>query len=317
MKIKKSYRPMLAALTVILLGLFMLCTQKQVAETPGENMSSEDDAFREELLGMLDVSNADQAGTEFTSEESAPGDSSDDAGLLALLSGAEGGEATATVPEGSADSSKVSNENVTPQQLSSSSSQARATLQSEVRRLEIILENRSARVDSLRRIIDNRNARIAELQSSVEKKKTSAAGSQMAAATKSSAYQPLSGFSGPFVEKYNSARQTFESYNYDGCIAAMTELLNAEPNNVLADNAQYWIGESYYGLKQYQKAILEFQKVFAYEATDKYDDAQLMIGLSYVRLNQPQLARTAFGDFLSTYAGSEYSGVARRYYQNI
>jgi TolA-binding protein len=317
MKIKKSYRSMLAALTVILLGLFMLCTQKQVIETPGENMSNEDDAFREELLGMLDMSDADQAGTEFTSEESAPADSSDDAGLLALLAGAEGGEETAFVPEGSTDSNNVTNENVTPQLPSSSNSEARTALITQVHRLETILENRSARVDSLRRIIDNRNARIAELQSGVDKKKTSAAGSQMATATKSSAYQPLSGFSGPFVEKYNSARQTFESYNYDGCIAAMTELLNSEPNNVLADNAQYWIGESYYGLKQYQKAILEFQKVFAYEATDKYDDAQLMIGLSYVRLNQPQLARTAFGDFLSTYAGSEYSGVARRYYQNI
>lgn len=317
MKNKKSYRPMLAALTVILLGLFMLCAQKQVIETPGEDMSSEDDQFREELLGMLDMSDADQAGTEFTSEENAPSDSSDDSELMALLAGADEGEESNFVPEGFTDSNNVLNETVTPQEQSSSSSEARSALFSQIRRLETILEGRSTQVDSLRRIIDNRNARIAELQAGVEKKKTASAGSQMATGTKPTVQQPLSGFSGPFAEKYNSARQNFESFNYEGCIAAMTELLNSEPSHILADNAQYWIGESYYGLKQYQKAVLEFQKVFAYEATDKYDDAQLMIGLSYVRLNQPQMARTAFGDFMNTYAGSEYAGIATRYYQNI
>ncbi|OPZ64053.1 MAG: Tetratricopeptide repeat protein [bacterium ADurb.Bin478] len=86
---------------------------------------------------------------------------------------------------------------------------------------------------------------------------------------------------------------------------------------MLADNCQYWIGESYFGLKEYQQAIMEFQKVFAYSMTDKYDDAQLMIGLSYVRSGQKEKAQKEFETFLNTYAGSEYAGVARRYYRDI
>ncbi len=122
---------------------------------------------------------------------------------------------------------------------------------------------------------------------------------------------------GSYANKYNEARSEFESFNYNGCIETMDELLNENSNSPLADNAQYWIGESYFGLKQYQKAILEFQKVFSFNATDKYDDAQLMIGLCYVRLGQQEMARSTFGDFLQTYEGSEYRGVAQKYYQNI
>ena len=97
----------------------------------------------------------------------------------------------------------------------------------------------------------------------------------------------------------------------------MNALLSEHPQSSYSDNAQYWVGESYYGMKQYQKAILEFQKVFSFTATDKYDDAQLMIGLCYVRLGQQEMARSTFGEFLQTYEGSEYRGVAQRYYQNI
>jgi TolA-binding protein len=85
----------------------------------------------------------------------------------------------------------------------------------------------------------------------------------------------------------------------------------------MADNCQYWIGECYYGLRQYQKAIIEFQKVFAYSATDKHDDAQLMIGLSYFRLGQRDQAQSEFQTFLNNFADSEYSSIARRYVQDI
>ncbi len=42
-----------------------------------------------------------------------------------------------------------------------------------------------------------------------------------------------------------------------------------------------------------------------------------MIGLCYVRLNQLQMARSVFQEFLDTYAGSEYMSIAQRYYRSI
>ena len=70
-------------------------------------------------------------------------------------------------------------------------------------------------------------------------------------------------------------------------------------------------------MKQYQEAIIEFQKVFAYVQNDKYDDAQLMIAQSYSRLGQKDRARSEFENFLNNYNSSEYYPIAKYKYENI
>ena len=345
---KQSFRPVLVALGVILVGLFMLCAHQQTIETPGEDLTREDEAFREELLEMLDLADQGSEGLQMVEIEPASPDdatiTADTAGeaeedmeeseaeLLALIAAMEeevedGENVESFQPQSDTDTLPVLNASAVPQKKTS---QAYTTLADEVRRLEYILDQQSEQVDSLRRIIDNRNARIMELQTQVAAAAPAAAPplqepapqqsvpNYYAAATESPVnYQPVSQLSGPIVQKYNKGRQAFESYNYRECIQIMQDLLQEGSESSLADNAQYWIGESFYGLKEYQKAIMEFQKVFAYQAADKYDDAQLMIGLCYVRMDQPELARSTFGDFLDNYRSSEYSGIARRYYENI
>ncbi len=334
MKANKSLRPVLVALSVMLLGLFMLCAHNQTIETPGEDLAGGDDEFRQELLDMLDLASDDSEAQVFaagdvveeapennTVESSENSDSAelsgdDQAELMALLAGVEEEADSGQPDQQSVEATSESFEGATA--APGITANDLDNLRSEVKRLEMILEQRSEQVDSLRRIIDNRNARLAELQNRMKTTPTMTDSPPMLARSpKSPVAEPIRVQSGPFVEKYNDARYQFESYNYNGCIERMKSLLEENPNHPLADNAQYWIGESYYGLKQYQKAILEFQKVFSYNATDKYDDAQLMIGLCYVRLGQQDMAHSTFGEFLQTYSGSEYSGVARRYYQNI
>ena len=334
----KSYRPVLVALAVMLLGLFMLCAHKQTIETPGEDLSGGDEEFREELLEMLDLANDGQdtamfAAMDETEDESpdntmagtsAPADEETDmsgdeqAELLALLAGLEEEAAMDQSTDQEQDISFVDE----PVAMSAGD-MAYNELMSEVERLETVLEQRSMQVDSLRRIIDNRSARIMDLQASIASASSappvvaSAPEPVIVSTRTAKTYMPIQVASGPYADKYNEGRRQFESYDYEGCIATMSELLEEKSNHQLSDNAQYWIGESYYGLKQYQKAVLEFQKVFTFDVPDKYDDAQLMIGLSYVRLGQSETARSTFGEFLDTYQGSEYTGVAKRYYYNI
>ena len=326
MKVNKTFRPVLIALSVMLLGLFMLCAHNQTIETPGEDLAGGDDEFRQELLDMLDLSGGDadvqefaagdaaleQAGEESVVESSESAESGelsgdDEADLMALLAGleeeADDGEAVVAQNSDLLAASSVSKPNYYVDNL-----------RGEVERLEMILDKRSQQVDSLRRIIDNRNARLADLQN----RKASGSPTPLLAQSKISAPSaPTQKVNASFIEQYNLGRSYFEAFNYNSCIESMNALLSEHPQSSYSDNAQYWVGESYYGMKQYQKAILEFQKVFSFTATDKYDDAQLMIGLCYVRLGQQEMARSTFGEFLQTYEGSEYRGVAQRYYQNI
>jgi len=351
MKVNKSFRPVLIALSVMLLGLFMLCAHNQTIETPGEDLAGGDDEFRQELLDMLDLSSGDSTAQEFAAGDASleqPGENSlegsgaaseseemsgdDQADLMALLAGVEEPAKTEEAAAPAGDEPPVEMATALPSQLQAtdiadvSVPEERSVagtslddLHREVKRLEVILEQRSEQVDSLRRIIDNRSARLADLENRKATGYPMAASAPMptAAQEKQGAQTTIRVAQGSYANKYNEARSEFESFNYNGCIETMDELLNENSNSPLADNAQYWIGESYFGLKQYQKAILEFQKVFSFNATDKYDDAQLMIGLCYVRLGQQEMARSTFGDFLQTYEGSEYRGVAQKYYQNI
>lgn len=116
-----------------------------------------------------------------------------------------------------------------------------------------------------------------------------------------------------FKGQYDEALRLYNSRRYSEGIALFDQLLATGANNSLVDNCQYWKGECYYGMGNYDQAILEFQKVFAFPNSNKYDDAQLKLGLCYMQLNNYERAKTEFNKLLREYPSSEYSGRARSY----
>ena len=328
------------ALVVIFVGLFLVCAQRRGSVAGGDDLSSNDEEFRQELLQLLDLTEGEgegeagttdeadlaladelQLGSDEESAESGDTALTDDE-LLALL-GAEnetgdetaavGGQEFPTVQDTQLESEPTTTTGtmgLTPEMFT--------RMRNDINRLEAALEIRSATVDSLQSIIANRNARLQELESRKatprivvpDLSKTARKPARTAAASTAAGTTA-------FDAAYERARTKFEKRSYQAAIDEFSALLAEYPDHRLADNCQYWIGESYFGLKEYQKAVVEFQKVFSYSETDKHDDAQLMVGLSYVRSNQAELAQKAFGTFLDNYAGSEYTSVAKRYYRNI
>ncbi len=109
-----------------------------------------------------------------------------------------------------------------------------------------------------------------------------------------------------YENRYNEARAAFESRNYHEAIQLFESLLASSTNNSLADNAQYWIGESQYALKQYDAAILSFEKVFTFTNSNKKDDAQFKLGMCYLRKGDKQKAQEQFERLRSDYPKSEY-----------
>jgi tol-pal system protein YbgF len=116
-----------------------------------------------------------------------------------------------------------------------------------------------------------------------------------------------------FKGKYDQALRQFNARSYNDAIAAFGELLMADSEHSLSDNCQYWIGESYYGLRNYNQAISEFEKVFLFPSSNKVDDAQLKLGLCYMRLGDKAQARAEFDRLLANYPNSEYKAAAQKY----
>ena len=118
---------------------------------------------------------------------------------------------------------------------------------------------------------------------------------------------------GSFDDAYNAALGLFQNNQYPQAINSFYQLLQQNSRHPLADNCQYWIGESRYAQGKYYQAVAEFNKVFAYDAPDKQDDAQLMLGLTYLKLGELGSARIEFDWLVSCYASSEYVSTANRY----
>jgi TolA-binding protein len=326
-KKQNSNGAVLVALAVILIGLFLLCAQQRNTVDQGSDLTADDAQFKQELLEMLDM--ADEQKKEKNDNpavvlDESQTDSSDD--VLSMLMPDSSTTPVSekevavsnTLPDtlfGNTEEAQPVEHNVEQPAIQRSANEVDRDMflqvKSDVDRLEKLYDQRSGAADSLRHIIENRSGRIKDLESRFTSLK-SAEGTVKHTTKRGYASQDPA-----FLAAYEDARGKFERYDYQNAIAAFQALLKQNPNNQMADNCQYWIGECYYGLKQYQTAIIEFQKVFAYVQNDKYDDAQLMIAQSYIKTGQDDRARAEFQNFLNNYSESEYLMIAKRKFENI
>jgi len=114
-------------------------------------------------------------------------------------------------------------------------------------------------------------------------------------------------------ELYQIAKQTFDNGDYDSARQRFQKLLRQFPKSENADNAQFWIGETYYREKWYEKAILEYQKVIeTYPKGNKVPAALLKQGLAFFNLRDKANARLIFKELTKKHPKSTESSIAKR-----
>jgi len=118
-------------------------------------------------------------------------------------------------------------------------------------------------------------------------------------------------------DHYQNALRTFDKRTYDKAMELFTDLLKKFPEGDHRDKAQYWIGECHYAKGDYANAIAAFNKVFEFKKTSKADDAQLKLGLSYLRMGKNDMAADEFKRLINRYPGSEYVPRAKKYLAEI
>lgn len=92
----------------------------------------------------------------------------------------------------------------------------------------------------------------------------------------------------------------------------LEEFLQKNPGHSLAPNAAYWIGESYLGEKEYEKAILQFEEVIRkYGDHPKAASAYLKQGLTFDQLGDRQSARTILEKLTKGFPLSDEAAVAK------
>ncbi len=94
---------------------------------------------------------------------------------------------------------------------------------------------------------------------------------------------------------YKEAMDNINAQKYDDAANLFTFLMTKFPEHKLAGNAQYWLGEAYYGKKDYAKAAVAFGKgLEKYKNGNKGADSLLKLGMSMRELGKKEEACTAF-----------------------
>ena len=93
---------------------------------------------------------------------------------------------------------------------------------------------------------------------------------------------------------YDQAFQSLKDLKYAASAEQFLNFVGQYPNSEYADNAQYWLGESYYVTRNYDIALEAFQGLLSnYPDSPKIADGLLKIGYTHYELKQWDQARAA------------------------
>jgi len=112
-------------------------------------------------------------------------------------------------------------------------------------------------------------------------------------------------------ELYQAAKNAFDKEQFAQAREAFEKLLDRYPQSQEADNAQFWIGETYYREKWFEKAILEYQKVIEqYPKGNKVPSAMLKQGFAFEQLGDSANARLVLRELMRKYPETNEAKIA-------
>lgn len=166
------------------------------------------------------------------------------------------------------------------------------------RNLEERIKGMEERLKGLEGKIGQLATKQSEIENSLRAKETSVEGKGVSTRT---------------GDLYKDAYETYQKGDYEGARRKFEAFIKQYPNTELSDNAQFWIGETYYGKKDYEKAILEYEKAIAkYPEGDKIPSALLKQAIAFLELGDKTNGRNLLKRVIERYPQSEQADVAKR-----
>ncbi len=117
---------------------------------------------------------------------------------------------------------------------------------------------------------------------------------------------------------YESAYNQFKSARYQDAISSFNKFLKSYPSSSLAPSAHYWIGNSYYALRDFKNAISAQEKLInTFPDSAKAPDAMLNIASCQQEMNKKPAARKTLETLIRKYPGSDAADKAKRRLANL
>jgi tol-pal system protein YbgF len=117
---------------------------------------------------------------------------------------------------------------------------------------------------------------------------------------------------------YRDAYETLQKGDLEGAQRKFEVFLKQYPNTELSDNAQFWIGEIYYLKKDFEKAILEYEKaIVKYPEGDKIPASLFKQALAFLELGDKKNAKNLLKRVIERYPHSDQVDIAKKKLQGI
>ena len=174
-------------------------------------------------------------------------------------------------------------------------------LRGEIEALRFESENAATRQRDLYLDVDKRLVDLESASRSMTASATVATGdSVLGTAGMPSGQIPVPG--GNDRANYQAAFEMLKEGRYGESAQAFNQFLVAFDSSPLADNAQYWLAETYYVQRNFKAALPAFEKVLeSYPESRKIPDALLKIGYCNYELKQWDAARNALQKVAADY----------------
>lgn len=194
----------------------------------------------------------------------------------------------------------------------SSLSQTQESLQQQVNELRGAIQElqhkQQLSTKQQRDLYSDLNRRVRKLELGV--KATPAVASAAATGTTSAAPAAASGSD---QAAYQQNLALLKQGRYQAAITGFTDFIQQYPQSALVPNAEFWMGEAHYQMKDFQGALVNYQAVVqGYPDSNKAPGALLKIGYSQYEMKNYTAAHKTLDQVLKQYPNSNVAKLARQ-----
>ena len=112
---------------------------------------------------------------------------------------------------------------------------------------------------------------------------------------------------------FREALSLLQNGRVERSVPMFRDFLRRSPGSELADDAQYWVGEAYYSVKEYNRAILELNDVLLrYPKADRVPGALLRQASAFKELGDQVDAKLVLQKLVSDHPGTREAEDGRR-----
>ena len=113
---------------------------------------------------------------------------------------------------------------------------------------------------------------------------------------------------------YEKGLTLYRAQKYKEAYNTLLDYIEKEPKGKMVANARFWLGDSLFKQREYELAILEYQKVIAdYPKHDKAPAALLKQGLAFERLKDMETAKLVYKKLLEDFPNSDQAVTAKNW----